>query len=53
MNQNKIFLEQIKKELDSLTQDQLYDLLVKYGMKGLTKLPKGEKSEVIIIKEEL
>ncbi len=45
-------LEKIEEELNSLTQDELYDLLVSLGMKGLTKLKEGSKGYVKIIKEE-
>lgn len=44
-------LEKIEKELQSLSQDELYDLLVSLGMKGLTKLKEGSKGYVEI-KEE-
>lgn len=41
-------LEKIEKELQSLSQDELYDLLVSLGMKGLTKLKEGSKGYVEI-----
>lgn len=51
MENHKEFLEKIDKELGSLSQDELYDLLTECGLKGLTKLKKGEKGTVIL-KEE-
>lgn len=53
MKNHKEFLDKIDKELNSLTQDELYDLLVDCGMKGLKKLPKQEKGEIIIITQNI
>lgn len=36
------FLENMEKELASLSQDELYELLVDCGLKGLKKLDTGE-----------
>lgn len=45
-------LEKIEKELGSLSRDELYNVLISLGMKGLTKLKEGSKGYVEIIKEE-
>lgn len=45
-------LAKIEEELNSLTQEELYDLLVSLGMKGLIKLKEGSKGYVEIIKED-
>lgn len=42
-----LFLEEIEKELELLSQDELYDLLVDCGMEGLEKLDSG-KGQVIL-----
>ena len=49
MENHKEFLDKIDKELKSLTQDELYDLLVKFGLNGLSKLPNKRKK--LFIKE--
>lgn len=51
MNKDEL-LEKIEKDLDSLSQDELYDLLVECGLKGLTKLKNGEKGTVILTGEK-
>lgn len=53
MKNHKEFLDKIDKELNSLTQDELYDLLVDCGMKGLKKLPKQKKGKIIIITQNI
>lgn len=50
MESREEFLERVEKELELLTQDELYDLLVSLGLKGLKKLENG-KGQVIIIEE--
>lgn len=52
MKNHKEFLNKINKELNSLTQDELYDLLVKFGLNGLSKLPNKKKGKIIIYKGE-
>lgn len=47
-----LLLEKIKNKLNSLTKDELHDLLVDCGMKGLEKLDSG-KGEVILIENEI
>lgn len=42
-----LFLEEIEKELELLSQDELYDLLVDCGMEGIEKLDSG-KGQVIL-----
>lgn len=48
---DKELIDKIKKELESLNQDELYGLLVDCGIQGLIKLPNKEKGKVIIREE--
>ncbi len=43
-------INEIKKYLESLTQDELYDLLIECGIKGLEKVEDGKGK--IILEEE-
>lgn len=52
MNEKDLeFLENMEKELASLSQDELYELLVDCGLKGLKKLDTGEGRIVLTNKQ--
>lgn len=46
-----LFLEEFEKKLNSLTQNELYNLLVDCGMQGLQKSDSRKKGKIILTNE--